>query len=62
MQEAMEKLKKATQEIKSSFNNTISFTAGCDLFLRFVTRTFHDATVNIYILYYTRYINFVIGF
>ncbi|CAG8445088.1 7772_t:CDS:10 [Dentiscutata erythropus] len=42
--EFMESLKDASQKLKSSVKNSISLSAGADLFLRFVTRTSHDVT------------------
>ncbi|CAG8489328.1 12406_t:CDS:2 [Ambispora gerdemannii] len=42
--EFMESLKNASQTLKSSTRNSISLSAGTDLFLRFVTRTSHDVT------------------
>ncbi|CAG8567431.1 11817_t:CDS:10, partial [Scutellospora calospora] len=42
--EFMESLKDASQKLKSSIRNSISLSAGTDLFLRFVTRTSHDVT------------------
>ncbi|KAG9302783.1 hypothetical protein G9A89_009560 [Geosiphon pyriformis] len=42
--EFMESLKDASQELKASTKNSISLSAGTDLFLRFVTRTSHDVT------------------
>nr|CAG8434685.1 7034_t:CDS:10 [Entrophospora candida] len=43
--EFMESLKDASQLLKSTVKNSISLSAGADLFLRFVTRTSHDVTV-----------------
>ena len=45
LSEFMESLKDASQTLKSSVRNSISLSAGADLFLRFVTRTSHDVTV-----------------
>ncbi|CAG8579290.1 8895_t:CDS:10 [Funneliformis caledonium] len=44
LSEFMESLKDASQKLKSSVRNSISLSAGADLFLRFVTRTSHDVT------------------
>ncbi|RIA87974.1 translation initiation factor eIF-2B subunit alpha [Glomus cerebriforme] len=44
LSEFMESLKDASQTLKSSVRNSISLSAGADLFLRFVTRTSHDVT------------------
>ncbi|CAJ0759730.1 15619_t:CDS:2 [Entrophospora sp. SA101] len=45
LSEFMESLKDASQLLKSTVKNSISLSAGADLFLRFVTRTSHDVTV-----------------
>ncbi|KAF9319160.1 translation initiation factor eIF-2B subunit alpha [Podila horticola] len=42
MSEFMLSIKDASQRLKSSVRNSISLSAGCDLFLRFVTRNSHD--------------------
>ncbi|KAF9353843.1 translation initiation factor eIF-2B subunit alpha [Mortierella sp. AD094] len=42
MSEFMLSIKDASQQLKSSVRNSISLSAGCDLFLRFVTRNSHD--------------------
>jgi len=42
MAEFMLSIKDASQQLKSSVRNSISLSAGCDLFLRFVTRNSHD--------------------
>ncbi|CAJ0884370.1 15819_t:CDS:2, partial [Entrophospora sp. SA101] len=44
LSEFMESLKDASQLLKSTVKNSISLSAGADLFLRFVTRTSHDVT------------------
>ncbi|CAI2174822.1 7616_t:CDS:2 [Funneliformis geosporum] len=44
LSEFMESLKDASQKLKTSVRNSISLSAGADLFLRFVTRTSHDVT------------------
>ncbi|CAG8439152.1 13292_t:CDS:2, partial [Acaulospora colombiana] len=44
LSEFMESLKEANQKLKNSVRNSISLSAGADLFLRFVTRTSHDVT------------------
>ncbi|CAG8465377.1 658_t:CDS:10 [Diversispora eburnea] len=44
LSEFMESLKDASQKLKSSVKNSISLSAGADLFMRFVTRTSHDVT------------------
>ncbi|KAL1925021.1 uncharacterized protein VTP21DRAFT_4675 [Calcarisporiella thermophila] len=40
--ELMDTLKNAIQTLKSSTRNSISLSAGCDVFMQFVTRVFHD--------------------
>ncbi|KAG9320951.1 hypothetical protein KVV02_007699 [Mortierella alpina] len=42
MSEFMLSIKDASQKLKSSVRNSISLSAGCDLFLRFVTRNSQD--------------------
>lgn len=42
MSEFMLSIKDASQQLKSSVRNSISLSAGCDLFLRFVTRNSED--------------------
>ncbi|CAO3566237.1 unnamed protein product [Mortierella alpina] len=42
MSEFMLSIKDASQQLKSSVRNSISLSAGCDLFLRFVTRNSQD--------------------
>ncbi|ORX95753.1 alpha subunit of the translation initiation factor eif2b [Basidiobolus meristosporus CBS 931.73] len=42
MSEFMEMLEDASLSLKSSTRNFISLSAGCDLYMRFVTRTIHD--------------------
>ncbi|CAG8723135.1 11276_t:CDS:10, partial [Acaulospora morrowiae] len=44
LSEFMESLKEASQKLKNSVRNSISLSAGADLFLRFVTRASHDVT------------------
>ncbi|KAK9720267.1 translation initiation factor eIF-2B subunit alpha [Basidiobolus ranarum] len=42
MSEFMKVLEDASQKLRSSTRNFISLAAGCDLYMRFVTRTIHD--------------------
>ncbi|ORX89712.1 IF-2B-domain-containing protein [Basidiobolus meristosporus CBS 931.73] len=42
MSEFMKVLEEASQKLRSSTRNFISLAAGCDLYMRFVTRTIHD--------------------
>jgi len=44
LQEFMKNLQNASETLKAL--NPISVSAGCDLFLRFITRTTHDVTVS----------------
>lgn len=46
MSEFMQNLKSASVELQSSARNAIAISAGCDLFLHFVTRTGHDLSVS----------------
>jgi translation initiation factor eIF-2B subunit alpha len=47
LSEFMKSLEEGSESLKSSTRNSISLSAGTDLFLRFVTRTTHDVTVSI---------------
>ncbi|KAK9729757.1 translation initiation factor eIF-2B subunit alpha [Basidiobolus ranarum] len=42
MSEFMQMLEEASLSLKTSTRNSISLSAGCDLYMRFVTRTIHD--------------------
>ncbi|CAG8516901.1 11194_t:CDS:2 [Paraglomus brasilianum] len=44
LSEFMKSLEEGSESLKSSTRNSISLSAGTDLFLRFVTRTSHDVT------------------
>jgi len=51
----MKNLQNASETLKAL--NPISVSAGCDLFLRFITRTTHDVTVG-FTIYYIQKTNF----
>jgi len=55
LQEFMKNLQNASETLKAL--NPISVSAGCDLFLRFITRTTHDVTVG-FTIYYIQKTNF----